>query len=179
VSSRLSAGQRFPPFQATNIHAAEVSVPDKIAWVHVQFRRFAGCPVCSFHLRTFVLRHRELEDAGIKEVVVFHPTDAELIPHEGQFPFDVVGDPSRVLYRRYCVEASMTAILHPGAWLTILKGNLAKGKPRIWSLPTGGILGLSADFLVAPDGALRAVQYGKHAADQWSLDTVIGLKEAV
>jgi hypothetical protein len=40
---------------------------------------------------------------------------------------------------------------------------------------TGGPLGLPAEFLVAPDGRVKAAHYGKHAYDQWSVETLLDL----
>jgi hypothetical protein len=39
--------------------------------------------------------------AGVREVVVFHSSDDELLPYQGRFPFDVIGDPEKLLHRRY------------------------------------------------------------------------------
>ena len=177
MDTRLKAGQVFPALRTRTIHGQELVVPDPGRWVHLQFRRFAGCPVCNLHLQAFVRRHDEIAGAGVVEVVVFHSTDAELLPYQGKFPFAVIGDPLKHLYRRYGVETSLAAILHPAAWGAALKGNLARDKPRMPLTPNGGILGLPADFLVAPDGTLRAVRYGVHADDHWSVDEVIRLRD--
>ena len=42
-------------------------------------------------------------------------------------------------------------------------------------LPNGGILGLPADFLIASNGYIRAVHYGTHAYDQWTVDELLEL----
>jgi hypothetical protein len=39
----------------------------------------------------------------------------------------------------------------------------------------GGPLGLPAEFLIAPSGQIKAVKYGTHAYDQWSVDELIAL----
>jgi hypothetical protein len=39
--------------------------------------------------------------------------------------------------------------------------------------PTGGLLGLPADFLIAPDGRIAALKYGQHAYDQWTVDELL------
>ena len=39
--------------------------------------------------------------------------------------------------------------------------------------PTGGAFGLPADFLIAPDGRLAAVKYGRNAYDQWTVDELL------
>ena len=36
--------------------------------------------------------------------------------------------------------------------------------------PTWGVLGLPADFLIAPGGRLAALKDGQHAYDQWTID---------
>ena len=39
--------------------------------------------------------------------------------------------------------------------------------------PTGGRLGLPADFLIAPDGRISALKYGHHAFDQWTVEELL------
>jgi peroxiredoxin len=154
-------GERFPSFNATNIHGANVSVPDQNQFIHLQFRRFAGCPICNLHLQSFVRRHNEIRDAGVREVVIFHSGDDELLPFQGSFPFDIIGDPEKRLYRQYGVETSIFAIVNPAAWPAMIKGNLAKSKPSMKRIPKGGPLGLPADFLIAPDGNVLALPVWK------------------
>jgi peroxiredoxin len=175
MGRKITQGQRFPRLQAKNIHGAEVSIPGSVPWTHLQFRRFAGCPICNLHLQSFIARHDEIVGARIREVVVFHSSDAELLPYQGRFPFDVIGDPEKALYRSYGVESSISALLSPKTFAASLKGNLKKDKPKLRGLPNGGILGLPADFLIASDGSVRAVRYGTHAFDQWSVDELLDL----
>jgi peroxiredoxin len=172
---KLRTGETFPKLEAKNIHGVPLSVPSPDGLTNLQFRRFAGCPICNLHLQSFVLRRAEIVDAGIREVVIFHSPDAELLPYQGRFPFDVIGDPSHAFYRRYGVEKSIWAVLSPRAWPASIKGNLKRDKPKLGGLPNGGILGLPADFLVAADGSIKAVQYGKHADDQWTVDEMLAL----
>lgn len=163
----------------TNIHGVGVSIPANDGRAtHLQFRRFAGCPVCNLHLQTFVARHGEVTDAGVNEVVVFHSSAAELLPYQGRFPFDVIGDPNHVFYDRYGVGKSIRAIADPRAWAASVKGNLRRDKPELKGMPNGGVLGLPADFLIAPDGTIKAAHYGKHADDQWTVDEVLTLARA-
>jgi peroxiredoxin len=164
------------------VHDEPVTVPDATRLVHLQFRRFAGCPVCNLHLRSFERRHDELIAAGIEEVVVFHAPDDELRPRAGDLPFAVVGDPDKRLYGEFGIESSPRALLDPRAWPGIVHavavGVVAlvlrrKKLPRI--KPTGGRLGLPGDFLIAPDGRIVASKHGVHADDQWSVDEVLRL----
>jgi hypothetical protein len=57
----------------------------------------------------------------------------------------------------------------------MIKGSLAKSKPRMKRIPKGGPLGLPTDFQIAPDGNVLACQYGSHADDQWSVDDLLNL----
>jgi hypothetical protein len=148
---------------------------------HVQFRRFAGCPVCSLHLRSFVRRQDELK-AVLREVVVFHSRAEEIAAHVGELPFHLVADPEKALYRAFAVEAGARALLWPMAWPGILRAIavalpvvILRRRPMPPLLAEGGRYGLPADFLVSPDGVVLAAHYGDHADDQWSVDTVLSL----
>ena len=46
--------------------------PDRARLTHLQFRRFAACPICNLHLQSVVARHAEITASSIHEVVVFH-----------------------------------------------------------------------------------------------------------
>src|SRR6266568_1653651 len=89
----------------TTISGAQVAVPDPDRLIHLQFRRFAGCPVCSLHLRSIVARHHEIVAANIHEVVVFHSSAAELHKYAGDLPLDLIADPTQALYREFGVES--------------------------------------------------------------------------
>ncbi|MEO6085243.1 MAG: peroxiredoxin-like family protein [Umezawaea sp.] len=151
-----------------------VRVPYPDALVHLQFRRFAGCPICNLHLRSIVRQHDEITAAGIREVVFFHSPAAELRDYD--LPFAVIADPGKRYYREFGVESSRRALLRPQVWGAILRGTaltlLGEYRP-----PTvrqeGGRLGLPADFLIAPDGRVLAAKHGTHANDQWSVEELL------
>ena len=165
------------------VDGGSVGLPDTDARLtHLQFRRFAGCPVCNLHLRSIAVRHEELRAAGIREVAVFHATAPELLPHVAALPFAVVGDPGKRLYREFGVESAPRALLDPRAWPIVVNA-VARG---LWAVlrhrghfpaaqPSGGHLGLPADFLLTADGRIVACKYGEHAGDQWSADDLLGL----
>jgi hypothetical protein len=173
---------RVPQRDLVAFTGATVPVPDPDLLVHLQFRRFAGCPVCNLHLRTVVTRHDEIRAAGIREVVVFHSGVAELRGHVDDLPFDVIPDPEKGLYREFGVESRRRALLDPRVWPVIVR-SIARDLPPVLrgrrSLPArrpeGGRLGLPGDFLIAPDGRVLAGQIGRHAYDQWSVDELLAL----
>ncbi|MDH2430396.1 peroxiredoxin-like family protein [Sphaerisporangium sp. TRM90804] len=177
---RITVGQVITPRDLETIAGATVSVPHPEHLVHLQFRRFAGCPVCNLHLRSFVTRHDEIVSAGVREVVVFHSSADELRPHAADLPFAVVADPGKRLYAEFGVESAPRALLDPRAWGAILRGVardlvpvLRRRRPAPSLLPHGGRTGLPADFLIAPGGHVLARKYGAHADDQWSTEELL------
>jgi peroxiredoxin len=182
TARRVAAGDVITPRELTTIRSERIVMPGPGALTHLQFRRYAGCPICNLHLRSLALRHEELVAAGIREIVVFHSSVEDMLPHQGGLPFAAVADPDRKLYTEFGVESSPRAVLHPRAWSVPLN-------PRTWSVVVRGIraggspapaqgesaLGLPADFLIDPDGQVRAAKYGRHANDQWSVDELLHL----
>ncbi|NEW41322.1 AhpC/TSA family protein [Nocardia cyriacigeorgica] len=168
------------------ITGAPVPIPDPDCLIHLQFRRFAGCPVCSLHLRSIVTRLDDIVAANIREIVVFHSSAEELRTYAADLPLAVIADPERRLYREFGVESTPRALLDPRAWPTIVRavarevrssrrpGHIAPPKN-----PEGGRLGLPADFLITPDGRVVASKHGEHADDQWSVDELLALADSV
>ena len=87
----------------------------------------------------------------------------------------MIGDPEKKLYLKYGVESLVMSVLNPKAMKALFKGLLIRNKPKISIAPTGGLFGKPADFLIAPNGTIQALHYGKHADDQWSVDEMLGL----
>ena len=178
TNDKARVGNSFPTLELTATSGQPVTIPDPAEdYVHLQLRRFAGCPICNLHLRSIVARHDEIRAHGIREVVVFHSTAAELAKHEAELPFPLVADPERVLYRRLGVDRWPSSLLSPralGAAIAGQAGALTNHSTKRGALgpvkPTGGRLGLPADFLIAPDGWITAFKYGRHAYDQWTVD---------
>jgi len=158
------------------VNGEQVPMPDPDRLVHLQFRRFAGCPVCNLHLRSILQRHDEIVAAGVREIVVFHSPAEELLRHTANLPFAVVADPDKRLYVEFGVESSPRALLNPKVWGTIVRAvftGLERRDPTPSAKPHGGRLGLPADFLIASDGRILASKFGEHAYDQWTVDELI------
>ena len=175
----LTTEDLITPRTLTAVSGEDVPVPAPGRLVHLQFRRFAGCPICNLHLRSVARRHDELTAAGIQEVAVFHSPAEELRPYVAELPFPVVADPRRRLYREFGVESAPRALLDPRAWPGIVGGvaadllRVARRRQPVATTASGGRLGLPGDFLIAPDGRPAAVKYGAHADDQWPVEEVL------
>ncbi|TAK30213.1 MAG: AhpC/TSA family protein [Myxococcaceae bacterium] len=169
----MRVGDQGPPIGLRSLRGAPVAVPrDSERLMHLQFRRFAGCPICNLHLRSVARRIDEITAAKIMEVAVFHSEAATMAPYQGDLPFEVVADPEKVLYRAYGVEASVRSLLHPRAWVAFARGVVAS-HPSGSMTGEGGHVGLPADFLLDGTGRVLALKYGEHADDQWSVDEIL------
>lgn len=182
MPTKLSRGAIVPTRPLQTITGQSVAVPAATGRTHLQFRRFAGCPICNLHLRSFAQRHQEVVDAGITEVVFFHSPVAELRGYQSSLPFAVVADPRREHYGEFGVEARLRALTNPRAWRAAMRGYadvLAHRRdPAHAGVGFGDgstHLGLPADFLLDPDGTVVAVHYGRHADDQWSVDQLLDI----
>lgn len=176
---RVKPGDTVEAEELHTIKGANVAVPDPEKILHLQFRRFAGCPICNVHLQSVIKRHHEITANGIREVVMFHSTPEELATYVDEMPFDLVADPDRTLYRRFGVETSVRSVVDPRSVAPIVKGMMDRslaGKLRLKDglhRANGGHLGLPADILIDTDGTVIDAKYGKHAGDQWSVDELL------
>lgn len=180
--AKIQTGAVLNARELVTIQSGRIQVPDSRRIVHLQFRRFAGCPVCNLHLHSFVQRYQEIEAASIREVVVFHSTADLLHPHASNLPFAVIADPDKRLYAEFGVESARRALLDPRVWVPVLRAVsrsalmiIQKQQPVPSLNPQGGRFGLPADFLIAQDGRVLACKYGSHAYDQWSVDELLDL----
>jgi peroxiredoxin len=178
--TRMKVGQVLNRCELVTIHGDPVQIPEPHWHLHLQFRRYAGCPVCNLHLRSIARRHEEILAAGIREVVVFHSSADTMLGFQGGLPFAAIADPEKKLYAEFGVEkmsslAALIAALTPRSWLAAgralrrapsLRGAAGKGEEH---------LGLPVDFLIGPGGRVLAAKDGKYVDDQWSVDELLDL----
>lgn len=175
---KLAPGDRAPRIDAHSLQGLPVRIPDPQGrLIHVQFRRFAGCPVCNFHLMAMSRRHDEIRAAGIHQVVLFHSSRDEMQQYQGQLPFVCVPDPTKAIYRAYGVETSALALLNPRILWKGFRWIIASR--RFYKKAENGVLGLPADFLLDEQGRVLAGHYGNDADDQWDTDELLRLAHAV
>jgi len=174
---KISVGDVIERRDIETIQSGRIQIPHLAQLTHLQFRRFAGCPMCNLHIHSFVQRNDELLTRGIQEVAVFHSSRKALLEHFAAAPFALIADPEKSLYAAFGVEASIHSILHPRSWLPAVQGLLRHGM----SLPGRGesTLGLPADFLIGKDGRVLACKYGSHAYDQWTVNELLELARDV
>jgi peroxiredoxin len=171
---KLKPGDVFPATTLESVTGEPIAVPDPNRLVHLQLRRFVDCPICNTHIGALRKRAREIEAAGIKEVIVFHSSPKSIRSYQKDVPFALVGDPRKALYREFGVEASL-AFLTRKSLGAAMRG-VAHGHFGVRL--AGGPFGLPGEFLIAPSGRIKAAKYGTHAYDQWSIDELIALVQS-
>lgn len=170
LRARRAVGERIDAIELTTLMHGTLRVPGR-SFVHLQFRRFAGCPVCNLHLRQFAAGHGRLEAAGVRTIAFFHSPAELMRPYQGDLPFATVPDPERRWYRHFGVERSAFAVVHPQVIWSALRGLVSAPSNPL----AGGTdqTGLPADVLLDADGVIVGVHYGAHADDQWSVDDLL------
>lgn len=168
---KMAVGKFIERRLIETIQSSKVEIPHPNQLTHLQFRRFAGCPMCNLHIHSFIQRHAELVAHEIQEIAVFHSTKKAMLEHHATAPFALIADPEKSLYAAFGVETSILSVLNPQSWLPAIQGLFKHGP----SLPDLGEtpLGLPADFLIGKDGRVLACKYGSHAYDQWSVDELL------
>ena len=177
---KLAPGDRVEDHELVTIRGEAVHVPNPEQTVHLQFRRYAGCPICNLHLRSVAKRNDEIEAAGVREVVVFHSSVDAMREFQSELPFAVIADPEKKLYAEFGVESSPKAVLSLKSQMAAMQGMASQIK-RAGLKTTLGVgeqlTGLPADFLIASDGRVLASKYGANANDQWSVDELLTLTQ--
>ena len=168
---KFKSGDILPATTLESVTGESIKLPDPDRLVHLQFRRFVDCPICNTHIADVRRRAREIEAAGVKEVIVFHSSAKSIRSYQKDVPFELVGDPKKDLYKQFGVESSL-GFLTLKSLRAAMRG-VAHG--HFGFRLSGGPFGLPGDFLIAPSGQIEAVKYGTHAYDQWSVDELIAL----
>src|SRR5256886_15839367 len=142
-----------------------IKFPDPNRVVHLQLRRFVDCRICNTHMAEMRGRAREIEAAGIKEVIVFHSSAKSIRSYQKDVPFVLVGDPKKALYKVFGVESSLGFISLKS--LGAAMRGVAHG--HFGLRLSGGPFGLPGDFLIAPLGRIKTAKDGAQADDRWSV----------
>lgn len=174
---RKNIGEVVSITDLVNIHDQPVFIPKTGTLSHLQFRRFAGCPVCNLHLQTFFKRANELKEHDIQEIIVFHASKEKMLESVVDVPFDLIADPSRKLYKKLGVDTSWKALFSMSVIKKAIIGIRKFGIKPPQSLEAE--LGVPADFLIDDAGKIVALKYGTHADDQWSVDDVLNITTTI
>src|SRR5215470_6830213 len=107
LTGKYKPGDFIPAITLVSVTGEPIKLPDPNRLVHLQFRRFVDCPICNTHIAELRRRAREIEGAGIKEVIVFHSSAKSIRSYQKDVPFSLIGDPTKALYKTFGVESSL------------------------------------------------------------------------
>src|SRR5437016_11254163 len=106
MNMKFKSGDIVPATTLESVTGAPIKLPDPDHLVHLQFRRFVDCPICNTHIAEVRRRAREIEAAGVKEVIVFHSSARSIRSYQKNVPFELLGDPKKASYNAFGVESS-------------------------------------------------------------------------
>lgn len=172
---KFKVGDQFPAQTLETVAGNSVCVPDPSKLVHLQFRRWVGCPICNTHIGQLMKHATEINEAGVREVLFFHSSADDIRAFQSDVPFDVIADPEKVYYRQVDAEASLFFWMNAKTILAALKSLI---RFKFTFKMSAGPFGLPADLLIAPSGRVVAVKYGKSAYDQWSVAELLSLAKS-
>lgn len=173
MATQKKLGEIIPQLTLNTINDQSVTIPSTDKYTHLQFRRFAGCPVCNLHLQSFFKHADAIKAHGIEEVIVFHASKEKMLENVVETSFNLVADPNKKLYEQFGLKNSWKALLNPSVVTSAVKGLNIKPFAKPEKLETE--LVVPADFLIDKNGKIVALKYGKHADDQWSVDKLLSL----
>src|SRR5438309_707733 len=107
MNMKFKPGDIVPATTLESVTGESIKLPDPNRLVHLQLRRFVDCPICNTHIAEMRGRAREIEAAGIKEVIVFHSSTKSIRSYQKDLPFVLVGDPKKALYKEFGVKSSL------------------------------------------------------------------------
>src|SRR5437016_12715651 len=100
---KFKPGDTVPATTLVSVTGESIKFPDPNRVVHLQLRRFVDCPICNTHIAEMRGRAREIEAAGIKEVIVFHSSARSIRSYQKDVPFALVVDPKKTLNKKFSV----------------------------------------------------------------------------
>ena len=176
----IQVGGRLPEHVLPSIHDRDINTGSFSGQkVVVSFYRFASCPFCNLRMGSMVKRWDEF-DENTQAVAVFDSSVNELKARMKRHnpPFEVLADPSNVLYNSVGVRRKKAkGLLLPLFRLPKVFKALSRGfLPRTLSPSKLGIL--PVDVLVNADGIIEHIHEGRNGDDRMSLDEIIAWSNA-
>lgn len=163
----LLIGHPAPQFEAQDQTDRVLTVPAGFPGkkIILSFLRYLGCPLCLMKLDELIQNHSaySLAGAAVLAVVQSRPGHVKRYAERKQVPFSLLADPERKLYSLYQVPAGgIKEYVAPAVLKATLQATL---KGHLHGRFEGHEFQIPAEFIIAPDGSLSFVHYGKDVSD--------------
>ncbi|MBZ0273165.1 redoxin domain-containing protein [bacterium] len=179
---RLHADQPAPPFARPDLNG-EIADNRRITAggkpIALEILRYIGCPICRMRLHDLDDAREVFTRAGGELVVVIPSPAADIAAYLKSYPVSlcVVPDPEREVVRKYAVErVPWSRLLAPTFLGRLLR---AHTRGHFHGKPGGDEFQAPSSFVIAPDGTLALVHYGRHIGDWLPIAEFAGALAAV
>lgn len=176
---KLTAGKPAIEFEAKDIHGTSFKLTDfKGKKIYLGFFRNVNCPFCNLRVHQLRKLYSESQKNGVEFVFLFESANNILkrsIFHQEISPIPLIGDPEKVIYKKYGVEAStikmLKTFLNPSNFAQLKEGKKLQGIPTEKDKDATFNL-IPADFLIDEDFMIVKAHYGQHVNDHIDLNEV-------
>jgi len=167
----LTVGMKAPNFEGKTYFGKDVKLSDfqgKMVWLI--FYRYPECPLCNLHLRALNKRLESYKKNGVEVIAVFESSPDKFRSVKTLLQgITAVSDPQKKLYQLYEAENKLRAVFRPSVVLNFAKAIVAGFRQG----PIEGDLGqIPASFLIAEDGVIEKIYFGKTLADHIPFSSV-------
>lgn len=175
----LKAGMQAPTFTGETKDGDAISL-DSFQGKNVllKFFRYSSCPICNLRVQEFNDAGKELANAGITTLLIFHSSKESLNNNlKAINSYTIIADPDKHIFNLYQVGKSWLGIIAPGMMPAYVKATV-KGffSPKLFG-NEGGDAGMPADFLIDGEGVIQYAHYGKHASDSISAQDTLKISQ--
>ncbi|MEL6272673.1 MAG: peroxiredoxin-like family protein [Chloroflexota bacterium] len=165
---RLQAGDRAPDFEATDIYGTMHSLAGYAGRpLMISFYRYAACPLCNLRVSQLLRVYPQFEKNGLNMLAFFQSPESSIRRYAGRQsePYPIVSDIDAAYYELFGLELATEAEMERFKSTVRPVFEQAKAAGFTGGPVEGDIRQLPADFLIAPDGTIEQLYYGKDISD--------------
>lgn len=177
---KLKQGETATDFAIKDIYGKNVKLSDfKGKKILLSFFRNVNCPFCNLRVHDLTKRKQEFDKQNVQMIFLFESSSKLLLIstfHQGVSPIPLIGDPEKLIYKQYQVEASLFGMLKtfiaPNTFKLIeesKKLNLPKEEDKAATKSL-----MPADFLIDENFVIQQAYYGQNMADHIPLEAILG-----
>lgn len=177
MSLKLKDGAYALDFTAIDVFGNPVTLSSfKGKKIILSFYRNVNCPFCNRRIHSIMGHNLRLKGSGVQLVLLFESSNKKLsdsVFHQGVSNWPLIGDPTKAVYKKYGVEASLVKTLN-----TFLNSSIAKAKEdtKSFNLPEDKDATqtlIPADFFIDENFKIQKAHYGKHIDDHVTIDEIL------
>jgi peroxiredoxin Q/BCP len=177
MERKLKEGSYALDFTINDIHEQPIKLSSfEGKKIILSFYRNVNCPFCNRRIHAIMGNSLKLQNSGVKMILMFESSNKKLsssVFHQGVNPWPLVGDPEKIIYKKYGVESSLLKSIN-----TLLNANPLKAKAEMkqFNLPEDKDADqnlIPADFFIDENFKIVKAHYGKHIDDHVSLDEIL------